>query len=57
MTPEQFGITWDLIDEMNTDGTTHSSALASDKYYKKSVSAWVKYKKARRQSFAKSKSM
>ncbi|MBA7673702.1 hypothetical protein ES703_81905 [subsurface metagenome] len=54
---EQFGITWDLIDEMETAGTTHSPELAQDEYYKKAVAAWVDAKKAERQRFIDSKSM
>jgi len=56
VTTEQFGIVWDLMDEMETDGTTHSKNLASNKYYKKSVSAWVKAKQAQRQRLIASKS-
>ena len=54
---EQFGITWDLMDEMETAGTTHSSDLAQNEYYKKAVAAWVKAKAALRQRFIDSKSM
>lgn len=54
---EQFGTTWDLVDEMETDGTTHSSELAQDEYYKKAVAAWVEAKKIQRQRFIESKSM
>ena len=54
---EQFGTTWDLVDEMETDGTTHSSELARDEYYKKAVAAWVEAKKIQRQRFTESKSM
>ena len=57
ITAEQFGITWDLIDEMETAGTTHSSELAQDEYYKKAISAWVMAKKAHRQRFIDSKSI
>jgi len=52
---EQFGITWDLIDEMETAGTTHSQELAQDEYYKKAVEAWVEAKKIQRQRMAESK--
>lgn len=54
---EQFGITWDLIDEMETAGTTHSRDLAQDEYYKKAVVAWVEAKKIQRQRIAESKSL
>jgi len=53
---EQFGITWDLMDEMETAGTTHSPDLAQDEYYKKAVIAWVEAKKIQRQRIAESKS-
>lgn len=55
--PEQFGTTWDLMDEMDTAGTTHSQELAQDEYYKKAVSAWVIAKKTHCQRIAKSKSI
>lgn len=54
---EQFGITWDLMDEMETAGTTHSPDLAQDEYYKKAVGAWVEAKKIQRQRIAESKSL
>jgi len=55
---EQFGITWDLMDEMNkTDGTTHSQELAQNEYYKKAVAEWVKAKQVQRQRFTESKSL
>ncbi len=54
---EQFGITWDLIDEMETAGTTHSRKLAENEYYKKAVSRWVEAKQAQRQRFTESKSI
>ncbi len=57
ITAEQFGITWDLIDEMETAGTTHSYELAQDEYYKKAVAAWVEAKQIHRQRIAESKSM
>ena len=52
---ERFGITWDLIDEMETAGSTHSPGLAQDEYYKKAVATWVEAKKAERQRFTESK--
>jgi hypothetical protein len=52
---EQFGITWDLMDEMETAGTTHSLGLAKNEYYKKAVAAWVVAKKAHRQRIIDSK--
>ena len=54
---ERFGITWDLMDEMETAGTTHSPDLAQDEYYKKAVSSWIMAKKAHRQRIAESKSL
>ncbi len=53
---EKFGIVWDLMDEMETAGTTHSPELAQDEYYKKAVEAWVEAKKIQRQRIAESKS-
>lgn len=57
ITAEQFGTTWDLMDEMETAGTTHSEELAQDGYYKKAVEAWVDAKKIHRQRIAESKSL
>ena len=54
---EQFGIVWDLMDEIETDGTTHCQELALNEYYIKAVEAWVKAKQAQRQRFMDSKSM
>ena len=54
---EQFGTTWNLMDEMDTAGTTHSPELAQDEYYKAAVAAWVEAKKAERQRFIESKSL
>ena len=54
---EQFRTTWDLMDEMDTAGTTHSQDLAQDEYYKKAVAAWVEAKKIQRQRIAESKSL
>lgn len=54
---EQFGIAWDLMDHIETDGTTHYSELARDEYYKKAVAEWVKAKEAQRRRFTESKSM
>ena len=54
---EQFGTTWDLMDEMETAGTTYSRELAQDEYYKKAVSAWVEAKRIDRQRFTESKSI
>ena len=54
---EQFGIVWDLMDKIETDGTTHSQELAQDDYYKKAVQAWVSAKQAERKRFMESKSM
>ena len=57
ITAEQFGISWDLIDEMETAGTTHSRDLAQDEYYKKAVAAWVEAKQIHRQRIIDSKSI
>ena len=54
---EQFGITWDLMDKIETDGTTHCRELAQNEYYKKAVTEWVKAKEAHRQRIIKSKSL
>ena len=54
---EKFAITWDLMDEIETAGTTHSRELAQDEYYKKAVASWVEAKKIQRQRFTDSKSM
>lgn len=54
---EQFGIVWDLINEMKTDGTTHNLALAQNEYYKKAVAEWVKAKEAHRERIIESKSI
>ena len=54
---EQFGIVWDLMDHIETDGTTHCSELAQDEYYKKAIGEWVKAKEAQRKRFTESKSM
>jgi len=52
---EQFGITWNLMDEIETDGTTHCQELAQNEYYKKAVAEWVAAKQAQRQRFMESK--
>ena len=57
LTTEQWGRVYDLISEIETAGTTHCLELARNKYYIKAVGEWVKHKEARRQIFAKSKSM
>ena len=54
---EEFGITWDLMDEIETAGTTHSKNLASNEYYKRAVQAWVEAKQIDRQRFTESKSL
>ena len=56
VTTEQFGVVWDLIDKMDTAGTTHCLDLANNEYYKKAVAEWVKAKQAQRQRFIDSKS-
>lgn len=57
VSPERFGRTWDLLDKMNPDGTTHCEELIEDEYYKKALDEWKKAKKAQRQRFVNSKSM
>lgn len=54
---EQAGDAYDLMDKIETDGTTHSQELAQDDYYKKAVQAWVSAKQAERKRFMESKSM
>lgn len=54
---EEFGIVWNLMDSLETAGTTHCQELANNKYYKKAVAEWVKAREGQRQVFAKSKSM
>ena len=54
---EKFGIVWDLMDAIATDGTTHSLDLARNEYYKKATAAWVNAKQARGQRLTESKSM
>jgi hypothetical protein len=54
---EQFGVVWDLMDEMKTDGTTHCQELARNEHYKKAVQAWVSAKQAQRQRIIESKSI
>ena len=54
---EEFGITWNLMDNLETAGTTHNQDLARNKYYIKAVESWVGAKKIQRERFAKSKSM
>ena len=54
---EQAGDIADLMDGIETAGTTHSQELARNKFYKKAVAEWVKAKQAQRQRFTESKSM
>lgn len=54
---EEFGIIWNLMDNIETAGTTHCQELAKNKYYIKAVKAWADAKKVQRQRFIKSKSM
>ena len=54
---EHAGDTYDLIDGIETAGTTHDIKLARNEYYIKAVEAWVKAKQAQRQRFTESKSM
>jgi len=52
---DQAGDVFDLMDGIETAGTTHSRDLAQNEYYKKAVSAWVAAKQAHRQRIAESK--
>lgn len=54
---EQAGDAYDLMDEIETAGTTHCSELAKNEYYLKAVAAWVVAKKAHRQRISESKTM
>lgn len=54
---EQAGDAYDLMDGIETDGTTHCQELASNDYYKEATAAWVNAKKAHRQRIAESKSL
>ena len=54
---EQAGDIADLMDGIETAGTTHSQALAKNEHYKQAVAAWVNAKKAHRQRIAESKSL
>lgn len=54
---EEFGIVWNLMDEIETNGLTHNKELAQNKYYIKATSEWVKARQAQRQRFTESKSM
>ena len=54
---EEFGTVWDLMDGLETAGTTHCQELAENKYYIKAVESWAKAKKIQRERFAKSKSL
>ncbi len=53
---EQAGDSYDLMDGIETAGTTHNQELARNDYYKKAVSEWVSAKQAQRQRFIDSKS-
>ena len=52
---EQAGDAYDLMDEIETAGTTHCSELAKNEYYLEAVAAWVVAKKAHRQRIIDSK--
>ncbi len=54
---KQFGIVWDLIDEIGPSGTTHCRELAENEYYIKAVNGWTEAEELRRQRFIRSKSM
>ena len=54
---EQAGDIYDLIDGVETAGTTHHQGLASNEYYKKAVEEWVNARQVHRQRIIESKSM
>jgi len=54
---EQAGDIADLMDGLETAGTTHCQDLAQNEYYIKAVEAWIGAKKIQRERFAKSKSL
>ena len=54
---EEAGDAYDLMDGIETSGTTHCQELAKNEHYIKAVEAWVKAKKIQRERFAKSKSL
>ena len=46
---EEAGDAYDLMDGIETAGTTHCQELAKNRFYKKAVIEWVKAKKAQGQ--------
>ena len=54
---EQAGNIADLMDGLETAGTTHCQDLAQNEYYIKAIAAWIDAKKIQRERFAKSKSL
>ena len=54
---EQAGDAYDLMDGIETAGTTHCQELAQNGYYKQAIQAWVNAKQAQRQRFTESKSL
>ena len=54
---EEAGDAYDLMDGLETAGTTHCQDLAQNEYYIKAVEAWINAKKIQRERFAKSKSL
>ena len=54
---EQAGDIADLMDGIETAGTTHNQELAQNEYYKKAVEEWVKAKQVHRQRIIESKSI
>ncbi len=53
---EEFAIVWNLMDGLETAGTTHCQELAQNKYYKRAVVEWVKAKEAHRKRIVEDKS-
>ena len=54
---EQAGDIADLMDGLETAGTTHCQELAKNEHYIKAVEAWVEAKKIHRQRIIESKSL
>jgi len=54
---DQAGDAYDLMDGIETAGTTHDPALAKNEYYISAIEAWVDAKKIQRQRIAESKSL
>lgn len=53
---EQAGDIFELMDGIETAGTTHDRTLAQHDYYKRAVAAWVRAREIQRQRIAENKS-